>query len=410
MPTLRHAVRLLVVVAICFTSVAPAGAAPTPYRTAFTRWRAVDGGFRGWSMAGTRLAPDGSLSLNLATARAGRDRRGGYAGRNFYNGGAFLVGEAVSPVVPTAFDFREAIAAWNADTPAGTWIETRVRARVGNRWTTWYNLGVWASDTATVERHSVSRQADVDGRVNVDTLALSGKRGAARAFQLQLRLFSAGGGGQQPVPSVRNASVAISTARAAPGALAPGSPARWNKLLSVPECSQMVYRDGGEIWCSPTSISMVLAYWQQAPGPCEPRVRAAVAGIYDWRYDGWGNWPFNVAYAATQNLEGYVARFTSLAQAEAWIEAGVPVVISFGWKAGTLAGAPATASSGHISVLVGFDAAGNPIVNDTAAATNETVQRTYRRAELEMLWLQHSGGTVYLVYPPGHAVPSLEGS
>lgn len=71
------------------------------------------------------------------------------------------------------------------------------------------------------------------------------------------------------------------------------------------------------------------------------------------RYDGYGNWPFNVA------------------------------------------------------VLVGFDAAGNPIVNDTAAATNGTVQRTYARAQLEKLWLEHSGGTVYLLYPPGHVVPRM---
>ena len=29
-------------------------------------------------------------------------------------------------------------------------------------------------------------------------------------------------------------------------------------------------------------------------------MRAAVAGVYDWHYDGHGNWPFNTAYAATQ--------------------------------------------------------------------------------------------------------------
>ena len=409
MPPGRYAIRLLVVLAILWTPTVATGAA-TPYRTAFTRWRAADDSFRAWSLAGVRLAPDGSLNLDRATARSGRDQPGAYSRRNFYNGGSFLVGEALSPVVPTAFGFHEAIASWNADTPAGTWIETRIRARVGNRWTTWYNLGVWAADTSTVERHSVNLQADADGRVSVDTLVLSGKHGVARAFQLRLRLFSASGNRQRAVPRVRAASVATSTPRAAPGALAPGNPARWNTLLSVPACSQMIYRDGGEIWCSPTSLSMVLAYWQRASGPCEPRVRAAVAGVYDWRYDGYGNWPFSVAYAATQQLEGYVARFTSLAEAEAWIGAGVPVVISFSWKPGTLDGAPIKASTGHISVLVGFDAAGNPIVNDPAASANGSVQRTYARAQLERLWLEHAGGTVYLLYPPGHAVPRFEGS
>ena len=34
-------------------------------------------------------------------------------------------------------------------------------------------------------------------------------------------------------------------------------PALWDTLINVPECSQMVYPDGGEVWCSPTSTSMV---------------------------------------------------------------------------------------------------------------------------------------------------------
>jgi hypothetical protein len=40
-------------------------------------------------------------------------------------------------------------------------------------------------------------------------------------------------------------------------------------------------------------------------------------------------------------------------------------------------------------------------VNDPAASTDADVQRTYIRAELERLWLEHSGGTVYIIYPQG---------
>jgi hypothetical protein len=136
-------------------------------------------------------------------------------------------------------------------------------------------------------------------------------------------------------------------------------------------------------------------------------VRTAVSGVFDWLYKGHGNWPFNTAYAATHGLEGYVARFTSLAQTEAWTAAGVPVIISYGWKKGSLDGAPISSSNGHLAVLVGFDAAGNPIVNDPAAAINDAVRRTYNRTQLETLWLDSSGGTVYLIYPAGHPVPSL---
>ena len=75
--------------------------------------------------------------------------------------------------------------------------------------------------------------------------------------------------------------MAVSTTPDKPHSLADGNPAYWSHELAVPECSQMVYPDGGTVWCSPTSVSMVLAYWQQETGPCEPRVRATVAGVFD---------------------------------------------------------------------------------------------------------------------------------
>jgi hypothetical protein len=49
-------------------------------------------------------------------------------------------------------------------------------------------------------------------------------------------------------------------------------------------------------------------------------------------------------------------------------------------------------------------------VNDPAAAVDGDVQRTYLRSELEHLWVKKSGGTAYLVYPTGHAVPASPGA
>lgn len=389
---------------LCFLLAPPAHVESAAYTTAFSRYRAVDGAFGGWQRDGVALGATGALTLSPATAAAGVDPYPprGYYGHNFYNGGSFAVGEAISPVNPTPFAYLQAIASWNADTPVGTWIETRLRAQIAGRWTAWYNLGVWAADSSTVERHSVDGQADVDGDVAVDTLILRAQ--AATAWQLKLRLFSADG---IAIPAVRNAGVTVSTTPPQSAAPVPGNSAYWNRTLAVPECSQMVYPDGGENWCSPTSTSMVLGYWSRDNGPCEPRVRAAVVGTYDWLYNGTGNWPFNTAYAATHGLEGYVVRFTSLAQVEPWIAAGVPVVVSYAWQPGQLTGAPIPASSGHIAIIAGFDAGGNPIVNDPAAATDASVQRTYLRSQFEPLWLRNSGGTVYLLYPPGQPVPPL---
>jgi hypothetical protein len=373
-----------------------------PYQTGHDSWRT----FAGWTGPGTVVASDGSLTLATSGLAAGTDAPGAYYGGDYYNGGSYLVGEATSPVTTTAFGFTEAIASWNAATPAGTWVETWIQARIADRWTKWYSLGVWASGETHVRRHSVRLQGDTDGFVAVDTLVLNGKKAPpANAYRMRLQLFTTSAAVS---PSVGFLSVATSTAAPDPRTVEPSSGVGWNTLLKVPEHSQMVYPDGGNVWCSPTSVSMVLSYWNGNQGTIESRVRSTVVGVYDWIYDGHGNWPFNTAFAATEGMEASVARFTSMNDVETWVAAGIPVVFSWAWKKGEVTGSAVSSSDGHLAVIVGFDGAGNPIVNDPAALSNGDVQRPYDRAELETVWLRASGGTVYLIYPKGRTgLPAL---
>jgi hypothetical protein len=377
-------------------------------QSGFVRWQAARGDFSSWQRTGVVLAADGSLQLNPSTAVAGTDpyAPGTYNGGNFYNGGSFRVGEALSPIMSAGFSFREAIASWEAETPTGTWIETQIRAQVGGVWTKWYNLGVWAADTSTVRRHSVASQGDTNGYVGIDTLVISNKKAAGTTYQVKVRLFSADG---VAVPRVRASAVTVSTSPESSPAIFPGSSAHWNQVLAVPECSQMVYPDGGNVWCSPTSVAMVLRYWagDTALGACETHVRTALGGVYDYTFRAYGNWPYNTAYATTKGHQAHVTRFTRLSQLEPWISAGVPVVLSIAWSKGQLTGASIESTAGHLLVLVGFDAAGNPIINDPAAPNDAAVQRTYLRSEFEPLWLSASAGTAYLIYPAGWPVPAL---
>ncbi|HLO15817.1 MAG TPA: peptidase C39 family protein [Anaerolineales bacterium] len=375
------------------------------YQTGFIRWRAAEDGFSGWELNGVKLN-SGALEFDSSTAAAGSDpyAAGSYDGGNYYNGGSFFVGEAISPEITTIFNYTDAIASWNASTPVDSWVEVQFRAQYGTRWSKWYSLGIWASDYSTIRRHSVQSQGDADGTVAVDTFVSANKKETTNTFQLKFRLFSADGAS---TPSVRNASVAYSTTLPKTASASGGNPALWGTLLNVPECSQMVYPNGGEVWCSPTSTSMVLGYWNNDGSSCADRETTTVDGVYDWIYNGHGNWPFNTAYAATFGYEGYVARFTSLARAEEFVKAGVPVIMSLAWKKGELTGADVESTNGHLVVLVGFDATGNPVINDPASPQNATVQRTYLRSEFEPLWLQTSGGTVYLIFPQGKTVPTL---
>ena len=405
---LTSTITLVSILALVMVPTAAAKKGGAGYQTGFVRWRAVDNGFTGWSRSGVNL-DGGALEFDGASAVAGTDpyAPGSYNGGNYYNGGSFFVGEATSPEIPAGFDYSEAIASWNAITPPGSWVEVQFRAKYGStRWSKWYILGIWAADTGTVERHSVRSQGDTDGFVAVDTFISSNKKETTNVFQLKIRLFSADG---VVAPTVQNASVAFSTSPPKSAVIAPNNNPLRNINLHVPQCSQMVYPgEGGEVWCSPTSTSMVMGYWGYMPGDCEPRVRDAVAGVFDWIYDGHGNWPFNTAYAAAHGYEGYVARFTSLAQAEQFIAAGVPVVMSIAWGKGELTNSYIDSTNGHLLVLVGFDANGDLIVNDPASPSNgAAVEHTYLRSEFEPLWLQASGGTVYLIYPAGRAVPAL---
>ena len=389
------------------SSVSAKGKGEMDYQTGFVRWRAADNGFNGWTLNGARLNASGALQFDPGTASAGADPypAGTYNGGNYYNGSSFSVGEATSPVISTAFNYKDAIASWNASTPAGSWVEVRFRAQYGTHWSKWYVLGIWASDDSSIRRHSVQSQEDSDGLVAADTFVSSNKEETTNGFQLKLRLFSADG---VSTPGVHNAAVAYSTAAPKSASVSAGNPVLWNTFINVPAYSQMVYPNGGNVWCSPTSTSMVLAYLDKYTGDCEPRVLATVDGVFDWIYDGHGNWPFNTAYAATHGYEGYVARFTSLVKAEEFVAAGTPVILSIAWSKGELTNSDVDSTNGHLLVLVGFDSSGNPIVNDPASPDDASVQKTYLRSEFEPLWLQASGGTVYLLYPQGATVPSLQ--
>jgi hypothetical protein len=81
-------------------------------------------------------------------------------------------------------------------------------------------------------------------------------------------------------------------------------------------------------------------------------------------------------------------------------------VVSIASEPGELAGFLfAGGTNGHLVVIVGFDAAGNPIVNDPAAWSDASVRRVYERAQFERVWLRGSGGTTYVIHPPEVPLP-----
>lgn len=350
--------------------------------------------FADWTAVGALV--DAGARIDLRAPLVGRDESGRY------HGGEYLAATLTGPANQLAEPFDEAIVSWNAETPPGTWIEARLRALVGDRWTKEYVLGVWSLDpVGALRRQSVADQGDPDGDVDTDTLKL---RRPAAGYQVSFTLFSAD---PTVTPTLRLAAVTVTRRAVQPEP--PPAGLAWGIERPVPPRSQLIYPGGGAVWCSPTSTKMVLEYWAGLIGDERLLVSVpeAAARTYDLVYDGNGNWPFNTAYAGAFGLEAYVARFSSLAELEPWIAAGVPVVASYAWRPGELTDAPIRSASGHLSVIRGFDAAGDVIVNDPAAPSDGAVRRVYRRAEFERVWQRSSNGTVYLIYPPGWPVPRL---
>lgn len=388
-------------------SLVPARAAEPPFHEL---WRADSRtGFDGWTLSGVRVE-NGRLTLDPSGASADQQVEGLGLGLPDSSPGS-ISGLAVAPIQPTSAQFHELIPSWNAATPPGTWIEVRLRANIGEagHWTRWYELGSWSTDAGQEHRRSVKGQQDADGRVSTDTLIL---KPPANAYQLGLILRAddrATANGTLPTVSLTTvvASTPSETARAVPS-----NRAVWGTTLPVPERSQMVYPNGGPVWCSPTSTSMVMAYWSERLG--EPAlnqpVPAVAAAVYDDVYRGNGNWPFNTAYAAQHGLVGYVSRMSSLAQVERWIEAGIPVIASVAWEPGQLPNAAVPSTDGHLLAIVGFTSSGDVVVNDPAAdpRLGLSVRRIYPRDALERIWLTASGGAVYLIYPETTSPPPNE--
>jgi hypothetical protein len=296
------------------------------------------------------------------------------------------------------------IPSWNAHTPSGTWMRMEMRVRSGGSWTRWWNMGLWAKGTDTIKRHSVEGQRAGDWRVSTDTLQSIGPI-FADAYQYRLTLLSKRTG---RTPSVRAIYVTASNSYRNGEVLVGANESLWGRDLSVPARSQMIYPNGGEVWCSPTSLSMVMAYWANKTGrrSLNQEVPTVARGTYDYAYRGNGNWPFNTAYAASYGLKASVNRFSSLGQVERWIAKRVPVIASISWGRGELTGTPIPASSGHLLVIRGFTQAGNVIVNDPAADSNSGVRRVYQRDEFRKAWFESgSGGVAYLVRPESWAVP-----
>ncbi|CAM3528379.1 peptidase C39 family protein [Nocardioides zeicaulis] len=322
-------------------------------------------------------------------------------------GRSFDAGTWTSPWADLPFGATQLVPSWEATTPGRSMVRVEVRGRTAAGTTgSWDTVADWSTGNRPVPRTTYSGQADDLGAVNVDTWVAST---SVTSWQVRVTLLRPRGG-SQAVGLERVGAVASVDASTPRPTSTPGPAA--GTVLPVPTLSQMVHTGhypqwggGGEAWCSATSTAMVLGYYGVAPTPtgitpghADAVVDHTAKMVYDHGYDGTGNWAFNTAYAATLVAgDSYVTRLRDLREAEDYIAAGVPLVVSVAFARGELTGAPISASNGHLLVIVGFEADGDVVVNDPAGADDAQVRRVYDRAQLERVWIAASGGTAYVI-------------
>ena len=296
-----------------------------------------------------------------------------------------------SPAIATRIAWDELIVSWNADMPADAGLKIEARAICSGRTTKWFTMGLWSVDLAKHPRESVRGQKDDDGDVDTDTLLLN-----QPARRVQVRLTLAG----KARPRIKFLSLSVLDTHAKPEPLPPNR-AAWGKTIEVPERSQMAYENGGAL-CSPTTVSMLLAYWgRQLKLPAlDHDVLEVVKGVFDPKWEGTGNWVFNTAYAGSlPGMRAYTTRLSEVAELEAFVARGIPVGLSLCYD--RLRG-QSRVPSGHLVVCVGFTMNGDVVINDPG--TEQNVRKVFPRANLVDSWA-YSKNAVYLIYPEKIKLP-----
>lgn len=316
-----------------------------------------------------------------------------FRGRLFVPLGPLTTGADKRLVVepkPPSFDWDELVVSWNFRGATNDSVTIEAQVRYPDHESKWYVLGQWAHTPGEHPRQSIKGQRDGDGTVDTDTLKMKRAGGAVR-----LRITTS-----EPNERVDFLGFSFCDSKAALAPL-PANTNAWGKILTVEERTQADYPEGINEWCSPTSTSMLLAFWSDRLNRPELRytVPDTARAVHDPSWPGTGNWPFNMAFAGWHmGLRAYVARLSDVSEMEDWIEAGLPLAFSVSYS---LLQGKTERGNGHLLVCIGFTESGDIVVNDPG---RRQVRQIYKRENLIKAWAE-SENTVYLIYPEGAALP-----
>ena len=294
--------------------------------------------------------------------------------------------------------FKRLLVSWNCETPKGTWIEIQARAFISYyddnenstyEWSDWLSFGKWGTH---IKRSSKSPDSHL-AKISTDEFIIKGNyTDTASKIQIRALLHSED---TNVTPSIRQ--FVISYKNNTPRLKGIEIPS--NKIIDVPSYSQYIRdKNIGSVICSPTSITMLLNRRNE-----NLIVEETAWSCFDYDYEAFGNWLFNVAFASSLGYESFV-EYGNLKSLKREIYSGYPVAVSVKYTNDInnleypyIENAPIT-TAGHILVVRGFekkDGIDYVVVNDPAGKSNESVTRRYKLSEFENAW--HRGSNIMYV-------------
>ena len=307
-------------------------------------------------------------------------------------------GTWTGPEVRTDCDFTNLIASFNPHAPDDTGVTLEVRVRQGETWSPWLFMQSWGRVV-----FPPARTIRFDGgQVDIDEIELNAP---AQAYQCRIGLV-AFNYDTKVAPSVRRLSVCysgvVADADERKKLLTPATaPVDFARNLDVPFRPQGDRTLPRPLWgliCSPTSVSMVLAYHGADFATLENCDR-----IYDPQYDLFGNWGRAISRAGEVGMDAWLERFRNWEQVKRHIAEGTPVVASIRFRKGQVKGFLYQSTGGHLLVVRGFTPTGDVIVNDPASR-EKGAAAVYPAGEFAKAWFDN-GGVGYVIRKPSKEMP-----
>lgn len=271
-------------------------------------------------------------------------------------------------------DFNRGLPSWNGTAPENESAGFKVEMRffVNNQWSDWLMVGYW-------DNYIWGSYGKTDfsyGRVDIDYVKLFSY---CTTFQYKVTLKKSNL--NYATPKIRRLCFAVSDSETPVNidAIVDDNPEEY--YVSTDFVYQYGVDDeiGGSI-CSPTSVSMILKSFDKDIDPYNFAQRT-----YDSYFGIFGVWPRVVTHASEYGLKGAVTRYRTWSQTLDVLKNGGRIAMSVGQPL----------YAGHLIMLAGFNAEGQPIVHDPAKSTGEAY--IFNKRDISESWF-NKGGISYTFY------------